>query len=184
MNLYSLALFVHIVGALGFFIALGLEWFNLQQVQRSRTVEEVTAWFAATGRWRGLAGISMLLILAAGFYMTFMVWRAADWIAVAFGAILVQGAIAGILTTPRVRAIQKALVGASGPLSPTVEALLHHPLLWVSLLTRVGIALGIVFLMSVKPALIGSLVAMGVSIVVGLALAVILNSTRRQPALA
>jgi hypothetical protein len=172
------------VGALGFFVALGLEWFNLQQVQRSRTVEEVNGWFAATGRWRGLAGLSMLLILGAGFYMTFMVWRATDWISVAFGAILVQGAIAGILTTPRVRAIQKALVGASGPLSSTVEALLHHPLLWVSLWTRVGIALAIVYLMTVKPALIGSLVAVGVGVVVGLALALVMNGSRRQPALA
>ena len=102
MNLYSIALFLHIVGALGFFVALGLETFNLQQLQRLTSVEQLRGWFAATRGWRGLAAISMLVILVAGVYMTFAAWRGgSDWVAVAFVAMIVQGAIAGILTAPR-----------------------------------------------------------------------------------
>ena len=33
MNAYSIALFLHIVGALGFFVALGLEWTGLWQIE-------------------------------------------------------------------------------------------------------------------------------------------------------
>jgi hypothetical protein len=190
MNLYSIALFLHIVGALGFFVALGLETFNLQQLQRLTSVEQLRGWFAATRGWRGLAAVSMLVILAAGFYMAFAAWGGADWISIAFGAMIVQGIIAGILTAPRMRAIQKAISDQQGTIqqgaiSAEIDALRYHPLLWVSMMARVGIGLGIIFLMSVKPALMGSLIVMAVSIVVGLAVGMMLMSARRnQPVVA
>jgi hypothetical protein len=184
MNLYSIALFFHVVGALGFFVALGLEWFNLRALQRTTTVEQVSEWFKVTGRLRGLAGISMLIILAAGFYMTFAAWRGAEWIEVAFGAMILQGIVAGVLTAPRMRAIQKAITNEngneSGPISPSLDNLLHHPLLWVSMLARVGIGLGIIFLMCVKPMLMGSLITIAVATVIGLALAMVTMGSRRS----
>lgn len=185
MNLYSIALFLHVVGALGFFVVLGLEWFSLLALQRTTTVEQVDDWFKFTGRMRGLGGISMLLILIAGGYMTFAAWGGASWIAVAFGAIILQGALAGILTSPRMKAIQKATDNESGPISPTLDSLLHHPMLWVSMSTRLGIGLGIVFLMCVKPMLVGSLITIAVGLIVGLALSpVMIRSRRSQPAMA
>ena len=39
MNDYSIALFLHIVGALGFFVALGLEWTGLRQIRSAMTLE-------------------------------------------------------------------------------------------------------------------------------------------------
>ena len=33
MNYYSIALFLHVVGALGFFVVLGLEWTSLRQLR-------------------------------------------------------------------------------------------------------------------------------------------------------
>ena len=185
MTLYSIALFFHVVGALGFFIALGLEWFTLMQLQRTTTVEQVVDWFSVTNRLRGLAGISMLIILIAGGYMTFAAWGGADWIEVAFGAMLLQGAVAGILTTPRMRALQKATADAHGPLSSEQASLLHHPLLSVSLWSRIGLALGIIFLMTVKPALVASLVVIVVGTVVGSALALVtMGSSRRETVVA
>ena len=42
---YSIALFVHIVGALGFFVALGLEWTGLSQIRyRSMDGHEGRLW--------------------------------------------------------------------------------------------------------------------------------------------
>ena len=43
MNDYSIALFLHIVGALGFFVALGLEWTGLGQIRSAMTLERVSA---------------------------------------------------------------------------------------------------------------------------------------------
>ncbi|MCC6455543.1 MAG: hypothetical protein IT328_11405 [Caldilineaceae bacterium] len=170
MESYSIALFLHIVGALGVFVSLALEWVSLQQLQRLTTAEQVDEWFknAAGGRW--LAGISFLLILIPGFYMTAVAWGGVMWVTVAVGAIVLMGALAGILTGPRMAAIKKSIATENGPSSSDLYRLLHHPMLWVSLQVRVAIALGIVFLMSVKPALTGSLITLAVAILLGLAI--------------
>src|SRR5687768_16441235 len=117
MNLYSIALFLHIVGALGVFVSLALEWINLQQLQRLTTVEQVTEWFKGSrgGRWMG--GISFLLILIPGFYMTATAWGGVMWISVALGALILLGALGGILTGPRMAAIKRAMATESGPIS-------------------------------------------------------------------
>jgi hypothetical protein len=180
MTPYTIALFFHVVGAIGFFIAIAFEWVSLIELQRITTVDEINQWFKRKAPMQGMAGISMLIILIAGFYMTFAAWGGADWVEVAFSAMIVQGIIAGVLTTPRMRAIRKAIASESGPISPTLDRLLHHPLLWVSMLTRVGIALGIVFLMTVKPALVGSLIVLGVAILVGLAFMPFTMGSRRN----
>ena len=44
MNGYSIALFLHIVGALGFFVALGLEWIGLEQIRSAMAPEQVRGW--------------------------------------------------------------------------------------------------------------------------------------------
>ena len=44
MNDYSIALFLHIVGALGLFMALGLEWTGLWQIRSAMTTEQVRGW--------------------------------------------------------------------------------------------------------------------------------------------
>ena len=45
---------------------------------------------------------------------------------------------------------------------------LHDPFLWASIQTRVVVALGIVFLMTVKPGLEEALLTIGVAIILGL----------------
>ena len=35
MNIFSIALFLHIVGALGVSVALGLEWLGLSQIRKT-----------------------------------------------------------------------------------------------------------------------------------------------------
>jgi len=57
--------------------------------------------------------------------------------------------------------------------------LLHHPLLWIAIQTRVAIALGIVFLMTVKPDLSRSLLTIGVAIVLGLVSALPIRGRER-----
>jgi hypothetical protein len=80
-------------------------------------------------------------------------------------------------------AIGRAVTAETGPLSLTLQQLLHHPLLWVAIQTRVALALGIVFLMTVKPDLIGSLLTIGVASALGLASALpMLGREREQPA--
>jgi hypothetical protein len=183
MNGYSIALFVHIVGALGFFVALGVEWISLRQLRRATTAEHPREWIAVASGVRRVGMASMAMLLISGFYMMAMVWGGVAWIIVALATLVVLTALAVALSGPRMAAIGRAVTAETGPLSLTLQQLLHHPLLWVAIQTRVALALGIVFLMTVKPDLIGSLLTIGVASALGLASALpMLGREREQPA--
>jgi predicted lysophospholipase L1 biosynthesis ABC-type transport system permease subunit len=169
MNYYSIALFFHIVGALGFFATLGLEWVGLRQIRNATTSEQVHQGMRISGSTRKLGMISMLTILVFGFYLAAVDWGESAWIIVTLGAMVLMIALVAALTGPRMAALGQGLSGEKGPLSPSQQQLARHPLLWISLQTRVAISLGIVYLMTVKPDLGGSLLTIGVATVIGLA---------------
>jgi hypothetical protein len=146
MNDYSIALFLHIVGALGFSVALSLEWTGLRQIRSATAAEQVRAWMGILKNARRAGFASMLTTVVSGFYMMATVWGGA----------------------PRMTAIGKALATEKGMLSQNFHSLASHPLLWTSIQTRVAITLGIVFLKVVKPDWAGSLLTIGVAIVLGL----------------
>jgi hypothetical protein len=184
MTLYSIALFLHVVGALGLFVAMALEWASLQQLQRVTTVEELGKWFKSSGPMRGIGGISMLIILVAGIYMAIVAWGGAQWISVAFISMIVMAGIGGVINSMRMRAIRKGMEGQSGPISTDLARAIFHPALWMSMLTRVSIGLGIIFLMTVKPALMIALIVMVIAVVLGLTASLIMPGNWRGQAAA
>jgi len=169
VNNYSIALFLHIAGALGFFVALGLEWTGLSQIRSAMTLEQVRASMGILKNVRKVGFVSMLTTVITGIYMMLSVWGGVAWIYVTLGSLVLVIALTQVVTAPRMAAIGQALATEKGPLSQTFHNLANHPLLWISLQTRVAIALGIVFLKVAKPSLGGSLLTIGVAIVLGLA---------------
>ena len=74
---YQTALFLHILGALGFFIALGVFYASVLGVRRAQTVGSIKLWTgAAAGVSRILFPISFLVIVIAGIYMVRVSLRA------------------------------------------------------------------------------------------------------------
>ncbi len=169
MNDYSIALFLHIVGALGLFVALGLEWTGLWQIKSAIIPEQVREWMGVLKSVRKFGFASMLATFISGIYMTLTEWGGAAWIIVTLGSLVLVISLALVLTGPRMAALGKALASGKGALPKTFHALTNHPLLWISIQTRVAIALGIVFLKIAQPDLGGSLLTVGVAIVLGLA---------------
>ncbi len=112
---------------------------------------------------------SMLTTVISGIYMMATAWGGLAWIIVALGSLILVIVLSMALTGPRMAAIGRALATEKGQVSQTFRSLANHPLLWISIHTRVAIALGIVFLKTVKPDLGGSLLTVGVAIVLGLA---------------
>ncbi len=178
MNAYSIALFLHIVGALGFFVALGLEWTGLWQIRSAMTPQQVGGWMGILKSVRRVGFASMLTTVISGFYMMVTGWGGEAWIIVTVGSLVLVIVLAQVVTAPRMAAIGQALATEKGPLSQTFYSLANHPLLWISIQTRVAIALGIVFLKTAQPDLGGSLLTIGVAIVLGLASA--LPTLRRE----
>jgi hypothetical protein len=181
MNNYAIALFLHIVGALGFFVVQGVEWIGLSQVRRVILPEELRAILGVVKRTDRLGGISILMTIMTGVYMLLSVWGWVAWILVVLGALILEIVLFVVLTRPRMAAIEQALTTEKGFVSQTFHKLVNHPILWISIHTRTAILLGIVFLKIAKPDLGGSLLAIGMAIILGLASALpILRHERVQ----
>jgi hypothetical protein len=74
MNSYSIALFVHIIGAVGIFISLSLEWVSLRQLRRSTGADQIRAVFPILGAVRRV-GMLDDWCARVGFYKTHMAWE-------------------------------------------------------------------------------------------------------------
>jgi hypothetical protein len=169
MNIYSIALFLHIVGALGLFVALGLEWTGLRQIRSAISLEQVRPWMGILKNDRKVGFASMLTAVITGIYMMVTVWGVRAWISVTLASLVLLIGLSIVLTGPRMVAVGRSLATEKGPLSQTFRSLANHPLLWVSIQTRMAIALGIVFLKVAKPDLAGSLLTIGIAIILGIA---------------
>ena len=156
--LYSLALFLHVLGALGMFAALGIEWVSLRNLSKAANAQEARGWLGLFMVLRRFYPLSFFTILVSGIYMMAVSWGGAPWIAIGLLGLLALPAIAGIMTARRVRRIGPEL-GGSAELDESLKARLSDPALRLSHRLRVGLAVGIVFLMTVKPGWIGSLIA-------------------------
>jgi hypothetical protein len=182
MNNYSIALFLHIVGALGFFVALGLEWTGLSQIRSAMTLEQVRAWMGILKNVRKVGFASMATTVITGIYLMLTGWGGVAWIIVTLGSLVLVIALAQVVTAPRMAGIGQALVTENEPFSKTFHSLANHPLLSISIQTRVAIALGIVFLKTAKPDLGGSLLTIGVAIVLGVTSALYMPRRERVQA--
>jgi uncharacterized membrane protein len=180
MPLYPIALFLHIVGALGLFMALALEWTSLLYLRRAVTIEQVREWLGIANRLGWVYAPSFLVILVSGFYMTAIAWSegGAAWIAIGLLSLVVLGVLGMAVSGRKMKRITKAAATEDDLVSPDLRQRLRDPLLWTSVQTRAAIALGVVFLMTVKPDLTGALVAIGATSLLGIASA--LPARRRQ----
>jgi hypothetical protein len=175
--LYPVALFVHILGALGYVIALGIVYAAVVGLRHAQTAQTLRLWAAAAQYATRLIPVSAVCILVAGFYMVAVAWRdQTGWVTVAFAAYLLVGIASWPLQYRRIAAIAQQARDLP-PAAPLPIALMHRaraPFLWLATNAITAVPVGIVFLMTVKPDLLGSLLALGVALVVGLVAGVLL----------
>ena len=181
MNIYTIVLFLHISGAIGYFVGIGTWLFGLLSLRRAQRVEQVRALVQLIGLSGPLFGISVLLILAAGLYMAFTAWSLqTGWIAVALVSLVLIAPLGTALIEPRRRAIERLAREASdGPLPQSLEQRIHDPVLFTTLQTLAVLLFGIVFLMTTKPSLAVSLIVMVVALVFGLASGLLVSRVTR-----
>ena len=117
MTLYATAVFLHVVGALGLFVAMGLEWVMVAQLRRADTAEQALDWLGLLRIIRRLSPAAMAVLLLAGIYMAAASWGGAPWIVAAFVALLLLPPL-GMVNMLRLPRISQELAAESGPLPP------------------------------------------------------------------
>jgi len=168
--MYSIFLFLHVSGAIGYFISSGVWLLGLPMLRRAQRVEQVRTIASLIAQSGPVSGISLLLLLVTGLYMVASAWGfTTGWIDVALISLALIALCGAALIEPRRRAINRlAQETADGPIPATLERLIHNSVLRTAVQTLPLLLLGIVFLMTAKPSLIGSLIVMAVALALGL----------------
>jgi hypothetical protein len=170
MNIYNIILFVHVAGAIGYSAGTLVALLGLGYLRRAKRVGEVRSSLELQERTGLISGISLLLTILAGLFLAGNAWSfRTGWIDVALGS-LVLLFLSGMLMGRRRHAILTLAKDLpDGPLPASLEARIHDPLMAMGIYLLAAVVLGILFLMTVKPTLVGSLIAIGVCVAVGLA---------------
>jgi hypothetical protein len=168
MTLYSIALFLHVVGALLLFVTLTVEGIALRQLRRTATIEAAQGAAALLRLNRIVGPLSAIGVLIPGLYMMATNWGWVAWIVVALVSWLVI-AVLGAFNGIRILALDRSQALLTG---------IRNPMFLISWLTRVGIALGVVFLMTVKPGAATAVLAILLAAAAGAALGV---ARRHEP---
>jgi hypothetical protein len=152
---YPFAVFLHLLGALGLFAALVLEWLSAIQLQRSTAAAESNTWSQVLALARRIGPPSMALLFVPGLAMALTRWNFLAW--------------------PAVALLGMAMMVAVGLL------LRNRPMLAVvSVEVRIAIALGNVALMVFKPDLLSSLIVLIAVSSIGACASVIAHGGFRQ----
>jgi hypothetical protein len=177
MSLYAIALFLHIVGVLLLITAFTAEGISLMHLRRVETSAQVTDWQGVAALARVFGPASVVAILVPGLYMMITSWGWVPWIAVGLLVwllIAVLGAVNGIRLS---LATQRAAA------DPAAIHQLRARAFVVSWWMRITLGLGIVFLMTTKPELLGASLTVVSAAAIGLAAGTLAVTTASRPAL-
>ncbi len=169
MTIYSAVLFIHVVSAIGLFIALAAEGAIVFRICSAQSVEAARFFIGVFQRLRIVAIPSFLGVLVGGMYLASKWDRGFFWIPFALGATLLILLIGGFVTGIRITRLKKVLSSTENDVSiEALSAMTKDSALLLSYGLRVGLGLGIVFLMTAKPDLLGSLGALAAGCGAGL----------------
>lgn len=169
MHLYSIVLFLHVLAAMGVAAAISLLILGELLAQRAQSPAELRSIGEKELRTASALKALVPVLAATGLYMAWAAWSLrAPWVILAL-LTLAYLAISGPLLFGRrmQRAIDVAT--AAGAITPAVRGILEDPIFTVLKHTRVALLVMLIFLMTVKPGLAGTLVALAVALGLGIA---------------
>ena len=152
MTLEMLVPLVHIVGVLLLFVSLGVEWVAIGALSRSPTLRRPERWatsYRRSLRWQ-IAAAAVILASGVAMAARLELFQFA-WVNVSLVVLLLIAALAGIVSRSRRRAADLR----TGQLWPASVAI------------RIGLALGVFYLMVAKSEIVESLIVMTVALALG-----------------
>jgi len=152
MSLYQFLIFIHVLGAVGLFAAIGIEAVSLGRLRRAETPADARVWLGQLRLPGRLGPIGMLTALASGAWMMKVSWGYQAWIAGAIVALVGMMVLGLVVTMPRLRRLRVALRAETGPvLSDGIRAVSSSTALVMSVRLRIALGVGILGLMTMKP---------------------------------
>jgi hypothetical protein len=166
MTLYGIALYLHILAAVGIIGGSCLEQYIHTRMHRARTLDTLKEWLGAGRTISKLMPIFALSLLIFGTYMTFARWGwQQPWILTSLGLLIAISIASPLLLAPNMRAIGKAAF--SGASLSDIAPLLADPVSNIAGGVFTVESLAIALLMVMKPSLMPTLIIVVVAAVIG-----------------
>jgi hypothetical protein len=167
VNLYTISLFVHLLGLIAMFGGFVLLQNAGRRLRAATTWQEARPWLDLLRPLAGMLAGGGVMVLASGLYMTRVQWSfEAPWIAIGMAVAVLFMIVGPLIAGRKLAAVRRAALNDEGSLSEEGRARIADPLLWSTLFTMNGLALAMLWLMTTKP-------GWGQSILVPLVLGVI-----------
>ena len=169
MTVFSVVLFLHLLGAVALFIGYGIEWTASSLFRNASSTEQVRAWLRVFKVSPPLSGVGLGMVLLSGGYLASLSGAMKQgWIPATLIAIFLALAVGFALILPRMKRIRGALPPGNDPLSAQLRERLSDPILLTAIRVRAMVATGIVYLMASKISFVPSLVALAIAVALGL----------------
>jgi hypothetical protein len=151
MNERSVSLFIHLLGVVTLFIAIGINQRVGAKIRAATSVEELRLWLGLVRSTSPMFPVAFLLILATGLFMAARSFSFdTPWIAVAIVSVVVALAIGGGVVGRALGGVGKSAASASS-ITPELARAIANPVPWVGLGINNGIAVGLLWIMVAKP---------------------------------
>ena len=169
MEFYFVILFIHITSALVLFMAMAIEWVGISKLQLALKREQIDEWIKFILPLKYIFMSVGTLLLLTGAYMVSAKWNWSAWIIVAMLMWLFLFLHIILVTGKRVEKLSK-LINSNSQMSDTE---LHGFIGTLSLMnllqSEIAVGLGQIFIMTIKPDLVGSVCVIIVAIILGIA---------------
>lgn len=154
MSGYTVALFFHLVGVITLFAGMAIQQLVGTRLRRADTVQEVRQWMGVLRPTAPILPAAVVILLASGLTMTAQSWTLrTPWIATALVALLAMAGAGATVLRRRFTALGRLSAQLpDGPVPPGLARLRSATALWATLTAMPGAALGIVWIMTNKPA--------------------------------
>jgi hypothetical protein len=167
MRGYAVAMFVHILGLVAVFGGFILQHRAAARLRAAVSQGEGHPWAELLVASRTMVPSGAAMLLLSGAYLSRSLWSDFPaWILVALVAVLFIG-IAGLVFGQRFAALATALRSGDGPVAGDARAHLSARSLWGLHAAANGATLGSIWLMTARPALLESALAVALPAVVG-----------------
>jgi hypothetical protein len=147
----SIALFIHLLGMITLFIAMGMTQRVGARMRAAATLEELRLWLSLMKTTGTMWPSAFAFILLSGLYMTATNWSfETPWIVMGIGSIIAMGAVGGGFVGRSFASIGRKAASADR-LTPELQREVGRPALWIASTALNGVALGVLWLMVNKP---------------------------------
>ena len=166
---YTIALFLHVCGALALFAAIGIELVGVVGLRHARTVGQVRTYARVVKVTEPMFPGASVLVLGAGLYMTLTEWSfRTPFVLVGLITLVAMALMGATVQGKRWQMVGKAAEELpDGPVPESLRQRIDDPVAWSSMGGSVCAAVGVVSLMTIKPGWVAAIAIVTIAYAIG-----------------